>query len=200
MIGPSSTYAAEITSRAPTIPGVASAFATAERSTFSTSRAAARGVNARIVRASGTLRPRMSCATRCGSSASRSRRSSPRCGSSAAPRHTVPSSSYGSTLLLSAPSRADDQPVGLLVLPARALAERRHAPWGDRVAAALRLALAAAVRVVDGVHRRAAHRRPLPLPTAASRLAAGDVLVVDVPDLTDRRAAGERHAPHLSRG
>ena len=37
----------------------ASAFATAERSTFSISIAAARGVNARIVRASGTVRPRM---------------------------------------------------------------------------------------------------------------------------------------------
>src|SRR3970040_1868860 len=61
--------------------------------------------------------------------------------------------------LLAAASAADDQLVGLLVLAARALAERRHSPRGDRVAAAFRLALTAAVRVVDRVHRRAAHRR-----------------------------------------
>ena len=41
----------------------ASGEGTAERRTFSTSRAAARGVKARIVRASGTLRPRMCSAT-----------------------------------------------------------------------------------------------------------------------------------------
>jgi hypothetical protein len=44
-------------------PWFASAFATAERSTFSTSRAAARCVNASTVRASGTLRPRMCSVT-----------------------------------------------------------------------------------------------------------------------------------------
>src|SRR5205823_3597435 len=100
---------------------------------------------------------------------------------------------------LSAPAAADDQLVGFLVLAPRALAERRHAPGRDRVPAALRLPLAAAVRVVDGVHRRAAHGRALPLPAAAARLAAGDVLVVDVADLADRRPAGQRHAPQLAR-
>jgi hypothetical protein len=40
-----------------------SAFATAEESTFSTSRAASRVMNARIVRASGTVRPRIWSAT-----------------------------------------------------------------------------------------------------------------------------------------
>src|SRR5207248_5865289 len=139
-------------------------------------------------------------ATRCGSSASRSRCSSPRCGSSAAPRRTAPSSSSGSTLLLTSPPRADDQLVGLLVLPARALPESRHSPRRHRMAAALRLALAAAVRVVDGIHRGAAHRWALALPTAAAGLAAGDVLVVDVADLADRRPARERHPAHLARG
>src|ERR1700726_4260791 len=109
----------------------------------------------------------------------------------------APSSAIYSTLLLPAPPAADDQLVGFLVLAARALAERRHAPRGDRVPAALRLALAAAVRVVDRVHRRAAHRRPLAEPAAAAGLAAGDVAVVDVADLTDRRAAGEQDAAHL---
>src|SRR5207253_3327013 len=96
------------------------------------------------------------------------------------------------TLLLPAPAGADDQLVGLLVLAARALAERRHAPGRHRVTAALRLALAAAVRVVDGVHRRAAHGRTNAPPAAAPRFAPGDVLVVDVADLPDRRPADER--------
>src|SRR6478735_5093953 len=88
------------------------------------------------------------------------------------------------TTLLAAAAAADDQLVRFLVLAAGALAERRHAPRGDRVASALRLALAAPVWVVDRVHGRAAHRRALAAPTAAAGLAAGDVLVVEVPDLT----------------
>src|SRR5215211_2313574 len=97
----------------------------------------------------------------------------------AAPAHGV------LALLLAAAPAADDQRVRFLVLPARALAERRHAPRSDRMPAALRLPLAAAVWVVDRVHRRAAHRRTLALPTATTRLAAGLVLVVEIPDLTD---------------
>src|SRR6059058_3447547 len=65
IVGPSSIYAAETTRSSPDQFrfGFDSAFATAERSTFSISRAAARWVNASTVRASGTLRPRMCCAT-----------------------------------------------------------------------------------------------------------------------------------------
>src|SRR5206468_6750665 len=100
--------------------------------------------------------------------------------------------------LLAAATAADHQLVRFLVLAARALAERRYVPRRDRVAAALRLALAAAVRVVDGIHRGAAHRRALPTPATAAGLAARDVLVVDVPDLTDCGPANERHAPHLA--
>src|SRR5437867_1466318 len=103
-------------------------------------------------------------------------------------------------LLLSAPAAADDQTVGFLVLAARALAERGHAPRRDRMPAAFGLPLAAAVRMVDGVHRRAAHRRPLAPPPAPSCLAAGDVLVVHVTDLSDRCAAGQRHPAHLAGG
>src|SRR5438067_5303403 len=109
----------------------------------------------------------------CGSSASRSWRSSPRCDSSAAPRRRAPSSSFGSPLLLPAPARAHDQLVGFLVLPAGALAERRHAPRRDWVTAALRFALAAAVRMVDRVHCGPADRRALALPAAAAGLPAG---------------------------
>src|SRR5439155_290489 len=83
---------------------------------------------------------------------------------------------------------------------AELVADHRHAPWRHRMAAALRLALAAAVRMVDRVHRRAAHRRALAAPAAAAGLAAGDVLVVDVADLADGRPARQRNAAHLARG
>ena len=62
--GPSSTKAAETIRSSPSRLWLASAFATAERSTFSISRAAARCVNASTVRASGTERPRMCSTTR----------------------------------------------------------------------------------------------------------------------------------------
>src|SRR5438093_10016619 len=64
--------------------------------------------------------------------------------------------------------------------------------------AALRLALAAAVRMVDRVHRGAAHGRALAEPAAAARLADRDVAVLDVPDLADGGAAGEEDAAHLA--
>src|SRR6266498_1542923 len=72
-------------------------------------------------------------------------------------RHRLPPP--GSTATAPAPN---DQLVGRLVLAARAafgLAPRRH-----RVAAAGALALAAAERVVDRVHRDAARMRPAALP------------------------------------
>jgi hypothetical protein len=62
-VGPSSMTAVATTSVSPWRPWLASAFATADASTRSISRAAARGVNARTARASGTLRPRMCSAT-----------------------------------------------------------------------------------------------------------------------------------------
>src|SRR4051812_41383434 len=66
------------------------------------------------------------------------------------------------------------------------------------MAAALRLALAAAVRVVDGVHRGAAHGRALALPAVTAGLAPVDVLVVDVADLADGGAARQEDAAHLA--
>src|SRR4029453_11294394 len=107
---------------------------------------------------------------------------------------------FWSPFLLAAATAADDQAVGFLVLRAGALAERRHAPRGHGVAAALRLALAAAVRVVDGVHRGPADGRARAPPSATAGLSAGDVLVVDDAHLADGRAAGERDAAQLSRG
>src|SRR3972149_4867733 len=54
----------------------------------------------------------------------------------------------------------------VLLSGAGALAGRRDAPRGARGPAALRLAFAAAVRVVDRVHRRAAYGRTLAEPAA----------------------------------
>src|SRR6476469_5046922 len=105
-----------------------------------------------------------------------------------------------STLVLPAATAAHDQLVRRLVLRAGALAERRHAPRSDRMAAALRLAFAAAVRMVDRVHGRAAHGRALAEPATPAGLAARDVAVLDVADLADGRATGEEHAAHLARG
>src|SRR5206468_1299418 len=99
--------------------------------------------------------------------------------------------------LLAAATAAHDQLVGFLVLATRPLAERRHAPRGDRMAAALGLALAPAVRMVDRVHRRAAHGRPLAEPAAAARFPDRHVLMVGVPDLADRRTADERYPAQL---
>src|SRR5439155_11095161 len=135
-------------------------------------------------------------ATTSSPSASGQRCSSPRCGSSAAPRRKAPSCSICSPLPLAAATAANDQLVRFLVLAPGALAERRDAPRRDRVPPALRLALAAAVRMVDRVHRRAAHGRALAEPPAAAGLPDRDVRVVGVPDLTDRRAAGQQYPAH----
>src|SRR5437879_298431 len=72
------------------------------------------------------------------------------------------------------------------------------APRGHRVIA-LALALAAAHRVVDGVHHRAAHRRAKAEPAHPARLTDRYVLVVEVAHLPDRRHAVDRHHPHFAR-
>src|SRR6476659_5864738 len=71
--------------------------------------------------------------------------------------------------------------------------------------AARGLAFTAAERMVDRVHRDAAHVRTLAHPAAAARLADRDVLVFDVADLADRRVARDDDradlvARHLDRG
>src|SRR5215472_3751245 len=63
-------------------------------------------------------------------------------------------------------------------------------PRADRVPAAGGLALAAAHRVVDRVHRHAADRRALALPPVAASLAELDVALLGVADLADRGPAG----------
>src|SRR5689334_635272 len=63
---------------------------------------------------------------------------------------------------------------------------------------ALRAPLAAAVRMIDRVHRDAAHARPPSAPARPSGLPVRDVLVLEVADLADRRPAGEADAAELA--
>src|SRR3954447_7952390 len=92
---------------------------------------------------------------------------------------------------------ADDQPIHRLVLT-RLFALGRLAPWRHRMPSARRFAFAAAMRMIDRVHRDAAHRRLSAEPAIAAGLADHDVLVVGVRYGPDRRAAFGAHHPHLS--
>src|ERR1700690_1759305 len=86
---------------------------------------------------------------------------------------------------------------------ARREALRQLAPRGDDLlaaAAALRLALAAAVGVVDGVHGHAADDGPAAEPALAAGLAEGAVHLVAVADDADRRAAPGVDEPDLAGG
>src|SRR5207253_5474178 len=92
---------------------------------------------------------------------------------------------------------ADDQLArGLAGLP-RSIAERGLAPRRLGVASGSGLALATAVRMVAGVHRRTADLGTLAQPAAAARLAAGLVLVLDVTDLADRGLAADVNPAQL---
>src|SRR5436190_9991355 len=85
-------------------------------------------------------------------------------------------------------SSLNDELVRRLAI-ARLVALGRQAPRRHRVTAARRLALAAAERMVDWVHRDAADVRPDAQPAAAPRLADRHVLVIEVADLADGREA-----------
>ena len=82
---------------------------------------------------------------------------------------------------------------------ARLVSLGRQAPRRHRMPAAGGLAFAAAERVIDRVHRHAAHVRPLPQPAAAPGLADRDVLVIEVADLADRRVALDVDLANLAR-
>src|SRR4051794_20273223 len=103
-------------------------------------------------------------------------------------------------LALAATAATDDVAVGRLVLLAGPVAQRRDAPRGDRVTARGGGPLAAAVRVVDGVHRRAARLRAHPQVALAAGLADLDVLVVGVADRAHGRPAVRANHAHLADG
>src|SRR5262249_43613750 len=92
----------------------------------------------------------------------------------------------------------EDELLRALVVP-RLVALRRLAP-GRLGVVALRAPLAAAVRMVDRIHRDAAHVRAPSEPAHPARLAVRQVLVFEVADLADRRPAAEAHAAELARG
>src|SRR4051812_28182413 len=101
--------------------------------------------------------------------------------------------------LLATTAAANDVAVRRLVLLAGAVAQRRLAPRSHGMATGRSRALAAAVRVVDGVHGHAARLRALAQVTLATGLADRDVLVVGVAHRADGGAAlGGDHA-HLAR-
>src|SRR5262249_7920770 len=60
-------------------------------------------------------------------------------------------------------------------------------------------ALAASHRMVDRIHDRPANRGTEALPSNSPRLPDGDVLVIQIPDLSDSGHAVELHLPHLAR-
>src|SRR6187200_1937061 len=95
-------------------------------------------------------------------------------------------------LALALMTRAHDEFVGRLVGP-RLLALGRLAPRRHRVTAAGGAALAAAMRVVDRVHRDAAIVRALSQPAVATGLAEIDVAMVRVGHRTHRRQARAMH-------
>src|SRR5476651_1994426 len=97
----------------------------------------------------------------------------------------------------------DDHAIGELGAPAGRETLGELAPRGDELlaaAAALGLALAAAVRMVDGVHGDAADVRAPAQPAGAAGLAEGLLAVVAVADDADGGAALGVHQPELARG
>src|SRR4051812_11600670 len=105
-----------------------------------------------------------------------------------------------SSLTLPTPPAAHDVAVGRLVLLAGAVAQRRLAPRRDGMATGRGGALAAAVRVVDRVHRGPARLRAHAHVALAARLADVDVLVIGVADRARGRAAEHADHAHLARG
>ena len=93
----------------------------------------------------------------------------------------------------------NNQTIRRLLLAARLLAHRNLAPLRHRALASdRRTALAAAVRMVVRVHNGTAHLRTASEPAAAARLADGDVLMLEVPDLADRCTTVDVHTADLT--
>src|SRR5256885_6905700 len=93
---------------------------------------------------------------------------------------------------------AHDHRVGALVAP-RAEAFGRRAPRTARIASCRGLAFATAVRMIDRIHRHAAHRRADAAPAHASGLADRLERMLFVADLADGRATVDVHFANLTR-
>src|ERR1700676_52356 len=93
---------------------------------------------------------------------------------------------------------ADDH-LGSALVAARLFAHRHLTPRRRRRAARGRARFTAAVRMVDRVHRDTAHRGTLPEVTLAAGLTDDLVLVIEIAELTDRRAAHDQDPPDFAR-
>src|SRR5881396_1805021 len=111
----------------------------------------------------------------------------------------VPRSTFRVSLCRLAPFPSPNNELrGLLLLVSRLL-PLDFAPGIRGWAAAGRLALAAAQRVVDGVHRHAAYPRVPAQPAALPGLPDREQLVLGIAHLADRREALAAHHPHFRR-
>src|SRR5437762_3116006 len=90
---------------------------------------------------------------------------------------------------------AHDHHIGALVAT-RLVALGRRAPRRNRVTAAVR---AAAMRMIDRVHRDAAHRRSNAAPTLRTGLTYRAQAVLFIADFADRRATVDMHLADLAR-
>src|SRR6185436_3849048 len=81
-----------------------------------------------------------------------------------------------------------DEPIRALVVPGL-IPACRLAPRRNRVPAAGGFTFAAAVRMINRIHRDAAHLWPASLPSRASGLAQRNIAVLDVTDLSYGRVA-----------
>src|SRR6266853_1741239 len=106
--------------------------------------------------------------------------------------------SHGLALVSFLVAELDDHAARALVL-AGLVALGQHPPGAYGILSCRGLALAAAMRVVDGIHRHAAHGRPHAAPADASGLADRFQAVLLVADLTNGGAAVDVHLANLAR-
>src|ERR1700737_3028828 len=85
------------------------------------------------------------------------------------------------------------------LVAASAIALRRGAPRAHRMTTCGGLAFAAAVRVIDRVHRNATHRRADTAPAVCAGLADLTEAMLFIADFTDRRAAFDVNAADFAR-
>src|SRR5215472_11019024 len=84
-----------------------------------------------------------------------------------------------------------DHVLRALVVPGLVTA-RRLAPWRYRIPPAGGLAFATAVWMIHRIHRHAADMRSNSLPSRTAGFAVGNVFVLDIAHLPDRRPAHQR--------
>src|SRR5690349_10668537 len=100
-------------------------------------------------------------------------------------------------MLLDSPISHDHLLRALVVT--RLITARRLTPGRHRITAAGSFSFTTAVRVIDRVHRDAAHVRTNSFPTRSTGLAQRNVFMLDIAHLAHSRAALNRHASNFPR-